>query len=195
MSLTLKEDTEILTKGLKVSLGGSTSADAVELADLAAELQAEAGVATSAEAVAAHWADLGNRRALFDRALVGRLSIAEEPVIEYLVGAFFRCVDLKARTGSRASEALVEVYDYVAELTVSYTAIAMQNPNMFPQPADAEADGVLRLLPPLRSDTMPAGFLSRLVAKLSEEEGALAEVFNPLFAELANEVPPRRPAR
>lgn len=188
MSLVIKEDVEILSKVLKVSLTASaspaTGADAVvELTELQSELQSEAGAETSAEAVAARWADMSSRRSLFDRALVGRLSVAQVPVVDYLIAAFARCVDLKARKGSSASAELVEVFDYVAELAVSYAAIALQTPSMFPQPPEAEADGVLRLLGPLRADTLPAYFLARLVGKLAEEE-SLAEVFNPIFAKL-----------
>ena len=47
---------------------------------------------------------------------------------------------MRARKGSAASPELSEVFDYVAELCVSYSAIALQNPSMFPQPHEAEAE-------------------------------------------------------
>ena len=200
--LVLKEDLEVLSKVLRISLAPLDAAAAssasrtsaaeavVELGELIAELQADAGDDhASAEAVSARFGDFASRRSLFDRALVGRLSsAADAPVADYLIGCFARCLDLKARKGSSASAELVQVLDYVAELCVSYSAIAFLNPSMFPQPADAEAEGVLRLLRPLKDDALPATFLSRLIAKLVEE-GTLAELGLPLFAKLAEEVP------
>lgn len=199
-TLLVKDDNEILVKALKISLGGAADTVAtprggsgdnhemVVLSELADELRAEAGDATSAEAVAARWADLANRRSLFDRALVGRLSSAPNPppVVDYLVGCFARCMDLRARKGSALSAELAEIFDYVTELCVSYSSIALLNPSMFPQPAEAEAEGVLRLLRPLKADALPAAFLVRLVAKFVEED-SLAELGLPLFAKLAED--------
>lgn len=198
--LVLKEDLEVLTRVLKVTLTeapttaspasarGTASDTPLPLTDLAEELVAEAGDETSAEAVAARFADIGSRRSLFDRALVGRLSATTDtPVVDFLVASFSRCADLKSRKGTAASAELTELFQYVAELCVSYSAIALQNPTMFPQPADAEAEGVLRLLRPLREDALPASFLTLLVNRLVEE-GALPEVVLPMFAKLAEEV-------
>ena len=200
--------TEILSKVLKIILvpelaGGSstphgTQSDVpLELAELADELVAEAAEATSGEAVAARYADVDNRRSLFDRALVGRLSSTTNlPVVDFLIGCFARSADMRSRKGSALTPELGEVFEYVSELCVSYSAIALQNPSMFPQPAEAEAEGALRLLRPLRDDTLPPTFLSRLVARLSVD-GTLGEVFLPLFAKVAENCvsnPRHRPA-
>jgi hypothetical protein len=197
MNLLLKDDAEIFSKVLRISLGDSAAAPtsargtpteaALELEELASELKAEAGDATSEVEVAARWSDVGSRRSLFDRALVGRLSsTTSTPVVDFLVASFARAADLRARKGSSATPDLAEIIEYVGELCVSYSSIALLNPSMFPQPADAEKDGVLRLLGPLKADSLPAAFLARLVAKFAEED-SLAELGLPLFAKLAEE--------
>jgi ubiquitin conjugation factor E4 B len=208
MSLVIKDDAEILGKGLLIKLeaapaaaaaaptprrssGGVSVPEPVPLTELIEELQAEAGDQTSAEAVAARWSDVGARRSLFDRALVGRLSATTDtPVIDYLVGCFARVADLKARKSSQqgalAQGGVGELLDYVSELCVSYSAIALANPTMFPQPAEAEAEGVVRLLRHLRANSLPASFLSRLVAKFGEDDN-LADLGLPLFSKLAEE--------
>ena len=74
----------------------------------------------------ARWGDMGSRRSLFDRALVGRLSAtADTPVVDFLVGAFARCADQRSRKGSAASPELVEIFEYVAELCISYVDLEM----------------------------------------------------------------------
>ena len=196
--LVLREDLELLTKVLKITLAaeaaglstsmrGMSTTDVPPLfvSDLADELVAEA---YAPEDVATRFADVGSRRSLFDRALVGRLSsTTETPVVDFLVASFARCADMKSRKGTSASAELTEILDYISELCVSYSAMALQNPDMFPQPADAEAEGVLRLLRPLKEEALPATFLPRLVARMVDE-GALGEVFLPMFAKCADEV-------
>lgn len=200
MNVLLKEDGEILLKGLKISLsaaatpaaapmqGSTTAADMlIELTELSDELRAEAGDAVSPEAVAARWGDVRDRQSLFDRAIVGRLSISEDvPVVDFLIGCFARCNDLRARKGSAVTAELAEIFDYITGLCISYSSIALLNPSMFPQPADAEAEGVLRLLSFLRADRLPSGYLTRLAERLQEED-SLAELL-PLFAKLVEEL-------
>ena len=139
MALLLKEDSDLMSKVLRVGIDG-TSGDAsarggepyVELTDLAAELKSEA--ADAADPLE-RWADVSARRSLFDRALVGRLSSTHTPVVDYLIGTYRRC-DEQRRRISRPTPAQEELYAYVAELCVSYTSIALLNPSMFPQPAE-----------------------------------------------------------
>ena len=92
MALLLKEDSDLMSKVLRVGIDG-TSGDAsarggepyVELTDLAAELKSEA--ADAADPLE-RWADVSARRSLFDRALVGRLSSTAEtmPRLPEVVG-------------------------------------------------------------------------------------------------------------
>ena len=201
--LVLKEDAEILSKGLRIVLplvgaaastpapGASAVEATVEMTDLAKELRAEAGDATSAEDVAARWADLGARRNLFDRALFGRLSLdgAQVPVADYLIACYAAVTTLRSRKGSSATEDLAEIFSYVTDLCVSYCAMALLNPDSFQQPADAQTEGVLRLLGPLRADSLPSGFLTRLVARL-QEDGDLPNFAQPIFHQLWVEVGP-----
>mmetsp|Transcript_46593 Transcript_46593/g.122326 ORF Transcript_46593/g.122326 Transcript_46593/m.122326 type:complete len:1040 (-) Transcript_46593:517-3636(-) len=199
--LLLKDDAEIMSKGLRISLdaagvaasstAGSRAAAAeasVDVGELAAELVAEAGDGTSAEAVAARW-DTGTRRSLFDRAIIGRLSDSDGSyaVADYLIGCYSRCVELRSRKGSAVTEELGEIFGHVTDLCVSYASIALLNPEMFPQPAAVEVEGVLRMLGPLKTDSLPTGFLARMVARL-QEDGTLAEFGLPLFQKLAEEL-------
>ena len=197
--LILKDDNEILVKGLRISIeggyglaasipkGASAAERVVDLAELTEELRCEVGGATSAEAVSSHWSDLSSRRSLLDRALIGRLSDSGgTPVADYLIGCFARCNDLRSRKGSNLTNELGEVFTYTSDLCVSYAAISLLNPGLFPQPEEAGREGVLRLLGPLRSDTLPSGFLVKLVSRL-QEEGTLSELGLPLFARLAEE--------
>ena len=200
--LLLKDDAEIISKALKISLtaagvpasasAGSrtTAADVVaELLELAEELVNQAGDATSPDEVAARWEDTSARRSLFDRAIVGRLSESDGSyaVVDYLISCYARVGELRSRKSSMLTPELADMYSYVTDLCVSYASIALLNPTMFPQPADVEAEGVLRLLRPLKADSLPQGFLSSLCARL-QEEGTLTELGLPLYAKLAEEV-------
>ena len=116
------------------------------------------------------------------------------PPLSLLVSAqinvFRRCHEARARKSRDAPAELDEVFAYISELCISYAAIALLNPSMFPQPPDVEAKGVLRLLAPLKRDGpggLPSGFLNRLTLRL-EEEGALGEFAEPLCGALAAEV-------
>ena len=198
--LLLKDDAEIISKALKVSLtaagvpaaasaGSRTTAADVELAELAEELVNQAGDATSPDEVAARWEDTSARRSLFDRAIVGRLSESDGSyaVVDYLISCYARAGELRSRKSSMLTPELADMYSYVTDLCVSYASIALLNPTMFPQPPDVEAEGVLRLLRPLKADSLPQGFLSSLCARL-QEEGTLIELGLPLYAKLAEEV-------
>ena len=149
MPLLLKDDAEILTKVLRVGVEGAAVPPAtprggsaepaeafVELTELAAELEAEA----NGQEAAARWPDVNSRRSLLDRALVGRLSSTCASAVDFLIGAFSRCAELRSRKREVSAE-LAELYGYVEELCVSYASIALLNPSMFPQPPKIEAEG------------------------------------------------------
>jgi hypothetical protein len=168
----------------------TTAADVVaELLELAEELVNQAGDATSPDEVAARWEDTSARRSLFDRAIVGRLSVSDDSyaVVDYLISCYARVGELRSRKSSMLTPELADMYSYVTDLCVSYASIALLYPTMFPQPADVDAEGVLRLLRPLKADSLPQGFLSSLCAWL-QEEGTLTELGLPLYAKLAEEV-------
>ena len=149
--LLLKEDAEALAKIFRVAVDdasepstprGETSPDAfVHLSELAEELSAEADTVDPV----ARWQDVGTRRSLFDRALVGRLSCTRAPAVDYLIRCFTRCGELRSRKRD-VSSTNDEVFTYISELCVSYTSIALLNPSMFPQPPEVEAEGVVRLV-------------------------------------------------
>ena len=195
--LLLKEDAELLTKVLRVGITG-TAGDAsarggdpyVELTDLAAELKSEAAELKMEADPTARWADVSTRRSLLDRALVGRLSSTNAPVVDYLIASYQRCSEQRSRI-SRPTPAQEELYAYVSELCVSYASIALTSPEMFPQPPAVEKEGVLRLLRPLREEGreggLPSAFLSKLVARLVEN-GELHELSAPLFAQLQADI-------
>lgn len=192
--LLLKEDADLLSKVLRVGIT-STAGDAsarggdpyVEMTDLAAELKAEAA---DLKDPTARWADVSMRRSLFDRALVGRLSSTNAPVVDYLIASYQRCSEQRSRI-SRPTPAQEELYAYVAELCVSYASVALINPSMFPQSPEVEKEGALRLLRPLREEGreggLPSSFLSKLVARLVESE-ELRELSAPLFAQLQADI-------
>ena len=193
MNLLTKEDGEIFIKGFNVTLDTTppatprgSSVPATPLPDLAEELRVEAGDAASAEEVVARWEDLGSRRSLIDRMVFAKLMMGMEAVSDYLIGCFGRLGDLRSRKGSGISPELAELLDYAIDLCVSYTQIALSDPSNFAQPDDAAAEGVARLLRPLRTNMLPAGFLPRLVAKFADE-GALPALGLPLFAKLGEE--------
>jgi ubiquitin conjugation factor E4 B len=195
--LLLKEDAELLSKVLRVGITG-TAGDAsarggdpyVELTDLAAELKSEVAELKLEAEPTARWADVSTRRSLLDRALVGRLSATNTPVVDYLIASYQRCSEQRSRI-SRPSPAQEELYAYVSELCVSYASIALINPSMFPQPPEVEKEGALRLLRPLREEGreggLPSAFLSKLVARLVEGE-ELQELSAPLFAQLQADI-------
>lgn len=197
VALLLKEDTDLLTKVLRVGItgmAGDASARGgdpyVELAELAAELKSEAADAADPTA---RWTDVSTRRSLIDRALVGRLSfptVGRFSVVDYLIASYQRCSEQRSRI-SRPTPAQEELYAYVAELCVSYVAIALTNPTMFPQSPEVEKEGVLRLLRPLREEGrdggLPAAFLSKLVARM-QEDGMLHEISAPLFAQIQTDI-------
>ena len=162
--LLLKEDAEILTKVFRVGLDdagaaaatprGEPNVDAyIALLELAEELAAEA---QGQEDPLARWQDVGNRRSLIDRALVGRLSSHTSPAVDYLIRCFKRCSEVRSRKRDIA-ETSAELFDYVSQLCVSYAAMALDDPSMFPQPEDVEKEGVLRLLPYLKGERPYAG--------------------------------------
>jgi len=198
--LLLKEDADLLLKVLRVGLepaaeAAVSRADAseafAELPELAAELATEVGAAGGDPL--ARWADLGSRRSLFDRALVGRLSCTNAAAFDFLVGAFRRCADVRSRARAPSAE-VEELYDYLSGLCVSYASIALLNPSMFPQPPAVEREGVCRILPFLRRDGLdgglPPAFLPRLVARMQEDE-TLSEFGMPLFQALAAGLRPK----
>ena len=86
--LVLKDDLTLLQKVLRVSLSDTDAASAsdpdamVQLAGLGAELTTEAA---SEPELTTRWGSLSKRRALFDRALVGRLSAGGCSAVDYLV--------------------------------------------------------------------------------------------------------------
>ena len=193
MALLVKEDSDLLAKVLRVGITGSpgdASARAtdpyVELTELAAELKAEAEKAQaeggSAEP-AERWADVSSRRSLIDRALVGRLSSTNAPVVDYLISSYRRCGEFRSRL-ARPTPEQEELLGYVSELCISYTSIALLNPSMFPQPPAVEAEGVLRLMRALRQEGndsgLPPNFLAKLVARV-QEDGQLDELTQPLI--------------
>ena len=144
-----------------------------------ADASSSSAVAAASTAATRWWLPCrGDEAQAIDGFLRGRLSATTNtPVFDFLSSSFARLTDLRSRKSSAAlTPELIAVYDTVSELIVSYTAICLQSPGMFAQPKDAEDEGPLRLLRPLRNDTLPPNFLTLLVARL-EEDDALADVF------------------
>ena len=196
----LKEDLALLEKVLRVGVANTkapadtkSGADAfLALPDLTKELEAEAAGSADAEAHwTAHWATIGNRRSLVDRALFGRLSGSQARAFDYLLGVYRRCEEARGRFSSATPAATAEVHAHVSELCVSYASLALTTPSMFNESA-ADDEGVTALVRALRLDgtestgALPTGFFSKLVAQLiAQEEGALAQVATPLFDKLS----------
>jgi len=196
MALILKEDADLLAKVFRVGIHegtvappparGEASDPFVQLDDLAGELKSEAAAAGDP---LARWADLSSRRSLFDRALFGRLSISEAPAVDFLVACYRRgCYYRSSKSRDGPPD---EIYVYLLELCVSYTAIALLNASMFPQPAEVVSEGPVRLLPALKKDgadgALPDGFFKALVTRM-QEDGNLNEFASPLLEKLATQV-------
>jgi len=202
-----RSDAELLARVFRVSLvevsGDSATSTAITprgmssqvpntplvfLSDLAAQLAKE--VPPDGDPLA-KWSELSARKALYDRVLIERLSSQNEPVADFLIASFRRAAESRARRPRDATDEFEELHNYLLELCVSYTAIALQNPTFFPQPAEAEEQGVLRLLAPLKNDGvdsgLPSGFLASLTARMQEEDG-LADLALPLMERIAADV-------
>ena len=83
----------------------------------------------------AHWATIGNRRSLVDRALFGRLSGSQARAFDYLLGVYRRCEEARGRFSSATPAATAEVHAHVSELCVSYASLALTTPSMFNESA------------------------------------------------------------
>ncbi|KAG8462786.1 hypothetical protein KFE25_004762 [Diacronema lutheri] len=206
--LVLPQDADLLQRVLRVKLSPSEHpappGPLVALPGLAAELAAEqaaadaaaagGGAADLAGALARRWSEMGQRRSLVDRAIMSLLSEAADegthaaPVVDRLAACYGRGLEERRRlAGLKAGPPAgsLELCEYILELCVSYSAMGLTNPQLFPQPLAAQRAGPVRLADMLEAEmsggaALPSGFIVRL-AEHASAEGSLDELASPLL--------------
>ncbi|CAG8504078.1 13438_t:CDS:10, partial [Ambispora leptoticha] len=153
---------------------------------------------------------------LIDRALVSRLSIDPQamsddndtllaisslpkiPVFDYLLECWKRAGEIKRNLISRAKlldpkvlNQRVAIMDKIKELTVSYSGLVLQMPDMFPQVETSSALGPQLLVPrllaePDTNEGLPTDFLREFIIRF--EQDGFEEIFVPALLGLGTHI-------